>query len=271
MYKYVTISIVILVFSLLIGCQKENSIYSPEHSQFKLYINEIGYNPNWIEIYNDEDTAIDLRGFLLYADYKNKVRLSSNVIPSKGYIVYNLASIQGNNNLPVFINKNGGVVYLEDPYKKLVDKFEFVNLVDGGSYGRLPDGGNNYIYFDTPTPMQSNYTFMMPNQPPVIKDVSFSPINPMPFQEVAVSAFIFDDHGLTSAKLIYYDDINNVEYKADFTNTCCDPRKLEAKIQGFPANYKISFYITATDDSSAVSFYPDGAPAVKISYEVGNK
>jgi len=261
--------IVIFFFILFLGCNKDNSYFAPELSNLKIYINEIGFNPSWIELYNDEDSAVNIGGFYLFSDYNKKIKLNSNLIPSKGYIIFNISSNQGNNNLPILINKENGIIYLEEPNKKQVDKLEFSKISDGKSYGRIPDGGVNLIHFDIPTPMQSNFTFLMPNQPPIIKDVTFYPINPNPYQEVTVSAFIFDDHMLTSAKL-FYSDNNNAEYESEFTNTCCDPRKLEAKIKGFPINTIVSFYIKATDDSSSVSYFPNGAPTITLSYQVSS-
>ncbi len=201
--KFLIITISIFI---IFGCKKENSTFVPEHSQFKIFINEVGVNPNWIELYNNEDTAFNLNGFQMFVDYKNNIKIKNAVIPAKGYIIFNLSLNQGGNNLPIIIDNKKGTVYLEDPVKKQVDKLEFSNLVDGKSFGRLPDGGNEYFYFEIPTPMKSNYTFLMPNQPPIIKDVSFSPINPFSFQEVTVTAFIYDDYKLISAKLIYFDD-----------------------------------------------------------------
>lgn len=230
----------------------------------------MGYNPNWVELYNNEDSSINLNGFCLFINNKNKVKLNSVVIPAKSYLVFNFSPNQSDYNLPIIINKFNGVLFLKDPNKKQVDKLEYSNLPDGKSFGRIPDGGNELIYFNTPTPMLSNYTFLMPNKPPIIKDVSFYPTNPLPFQEVTVTAFIFDDYALTSAKLFYNDD-NIAEYESDFINKSCDPRKVEAKIKGFPPMTNVSFYIKVSDDSSAISFYPDGAPAVNINYIVGEK
>ncbi|MDP3148840.1 MAG: CotH kinase family protein [Ignavibacteria bacterium] len=54
------------------------------------------------------------------------------------------------------LDSSGETVYLTDSTGNIVDEVTFGFMPTGLSYGRKPDGGINWLYFQTPTPKTSN-------------------------------------------------------------------------------------------------------------------
>ncbi len=122
---------------------------------------EDGEYPDWIEIYNATDEAINLSGYRLTDDPDSltKWTFPSVVLGSQDYlVVFASGKDKTDNELHTnfSIKASGEPLYLMAPAGFLVDYVEEQSLLTDQSYGRLMDGGNAWANFVTSTPNASN-------------------------------------------------------------------------------------------------------------------
>ncbi len=118
---------------------------------------------DWIEIYNAGNFPVDLTGFGLTDDktYPYKWVFTGDIeIPAKGYLLIwasNKDTIIGD-----FIHTNfalsgaGEFIGLSSPTQIFIDSITFGSQTADRSYGRKPDGSQNWMIFISPTPGFSN-------------------------------------------------------------------------------------------------------------------
>ena len=139
------------VAALATSCKKdeEGDIVPPGQSAVSgLYINEVySCNPDWVELYNDNDTEMDLSGFILQdekgADEEYKMP-DGTVIEAKSYLVVDAFSFG-------LSSSNGDAVTLLDMQRRIIDAVDLPAMEDGTSYGRQTDGSDSWKVFDVPT------------------------------------------------------------------------------------------------------------------------
>lgn len=163
------------------------------HAQ-KIYINEflasnVTINPDnidfddysdWIEIYNDENSNVDLSGYYLTdsLDILSKWQIPQGTyIPAKGYLYF---WADGFDDKPGTIHQRdaepfnqfatrdyhlnfkvsalGEEIGLSNPELVLIDSVVFDKQITDVSFGRKPDGSSNWFYFGEPTAGHSNIT-----------------------------------------------------------------------------------------------------------------
>ncbi|MEJ2052722.1 MAG: CotH kinase family protein [Calditrichaceae bacterium] len=142
---------------------------------------DFGDFSDWIELYNDEDTDINLGGFYISDDFSMPAKWQippNTIIPAKGFYLlwaddYN--DIPGQNyirewwpnNIPYTtqwchtnfkLSKDGDGIGLYESDGSPVDTLLFEEQVTDVSYGRQPDGSDNFYFFGEPTPIASNST-----------------------------------------------------------------------------------------------------------------
>ncbi|TDG36392.1 lamin tail domain-containing protein [Pedobacter changchengzhani] len=142
-------------------------------SAVKIFINEAfsdgtkdATDPDWVEIYNGSDIAVDLSGYAFYdegikssAGAKPKRILNSGtIIPAKGFLVLKTENTAGEYAVEFGLGSSGDAVYLENTTGIVVSSLDFssISLVGKKSYGRQPDGSTNFVIFTTPTKGTSN-------------------------------------------------------------------------------------------------------------------
>ncbi len=114
-------------------------------------------SPDWVELYNPNDQPIDISGYLMYdpSTTTNKwVVPAGTVIPAKGFIAINCDDAVTGANFK--LSSGGEDVNLEKPDGTLVDRVVFPALTTNTSYGRYPDGSNNWQVLNTPTKGAAN-------------------------------------------------------------------------------------------------------------------
>jgi len=144
-----------------------------EPSELKVFINEVNSTGKWIEIYNDEDQAIDLEGFTL-ARYNNDNAIAQIALPAgaiiaaKGFLVLYqgeavLSPVEGAIDCMTFGISSDKFWYfvLRDTNSRLVDNTfnvgfpQTVTVFGGKSWARESDGSATIVTFE-PTPGKSN-------------------------------------------------------------------------------------------------------------------
>jgi hypothetical protein len=106
-------------------------------------------NPDWIEIYNVGNQDVDLTGWKIYdnggqAGTKPKKEFpAGEIIPANGFYVI----ITDDTTASGFgLSSNGETVWLENPDGTVADELTFPALDVSQSYGRKPDGSDNFLY-----------------------------------------------------------------------------------------------------------------------------
>jgi hypothetical protein len=124
-----------------------------------LVLNEIfsqgnAQDPDWIEIYNKSNFEADLQGWKIYDNggqggTKPKMTFPSGAkIPAKGFfvIVVDDGSAAG-----FGLSSSGEQVWLEKPNGTIADQITFPSLTSTQSFGRFPDGSDNWQVLNSVT------------------------------------------------------------------------------------------------------------------------
>ncbi|HNX79156.1 MAG TPA: lamin tail domain-containing protein [Prolixibacteraceae bacterium] len=139
----------------------------------KLYINEAfadgtkdATDPDWVEIYNDSEIAVDLSGYAFYDDgirtsagaKPKRILNNGTVIQPKGFLVLKTEYTSGEYTVEFGLSTSGDGAYLDNKEGVMVASLDFttINLAGKKSYGRKPDGSNTLVVFTTPTKGSSN-------------------------------------------------------------------------------------------------------------------
>jgi hypothetical protein len=126
-----------------------------------------GQYEDWIEIYNYGDTAIDLAGMYLTDDLDNPTawqfpagRTAETTIASGGYLVVWVdGDILDTPGLHAGFSLNAAgeeIGFFEADGVKQIDAITFSDQVPNLSYGRSPDGSQDWRFFPNPTPGTAN-------------------------------------------------------------------------------------------------------------------
>ncbi len=155
----------LFLLSFLVGLNYFNS-YS------QLYINEIltanvTINPDdeyrnygdWIEIYNAYDYSVNLINYSI-TDHNNdleKYRFKNSIyIEAGGFILVWADGYDNWAHLNFSLDNDGECIALINPDGDIVDSITYRKQIPDVSFGRQPDGSNNWVYFADPTPESSN-------------------------------------------------------------------------------------------------------------------
>jgi hypothetical protein len=127
--------------------------------------NAVNEYDDWIEIYNDSESAINLAGMYLSDDpadpFKFKIPDTDDVkttIAAKGFLVFwaDQSKSQGELHANFKLSSAGesvGIYYLDG---RTIDQKSFSAQADDTSYGRTTDGGLPWKVFSVPTQGSSN-------------------------------------------------------------------------------------------------------------------
>ena len=227
---------------------------------------EPGEYPDWIELYNGEETAVNLEGFYLSDDPLNLTQypIPAGVsIPAGGFLLFYADNDpeQGDLHTNFGLKAGGETIFLvAADGTSIVDTYDFGLQTADVSEGRLPDGTDNWTFFTTPTPGLSN-SFV----PPMIIGTMHLPTTPESMEEVLVRADISDNDGAIIAATLYYSStgsFNSVPMVLSLGDT------YEAMIPGFAGGTLVDYYITAEDNHGLRTSDPQGAPSMVYSYVV---
>lgn len=169
----------LLVFSCLIvwGCDEANEITGGNDfnndNGANLFINEFLASNNacyadesdeyddWIELYNRSDKSVDLSGYFLTDNLSNprKFQIADGItIEPGGFLLFwtDNETEQGNFHCNFKLSAAGEEIGLYTPKSVPVDTLTFGEQSTDISYGRYPDGGDEWKFFESPTPGKLN-------------------------------------------------------------------------------------------------------------------
>jgi hypothetical protein len=109
---------------------------------------------DWIELYNPNDTAVDLDGYALSDDeaIAGKWRFPAVSIPAQSHLVVFASDLNRTNaeaqlHTNFKLSSSGETLILSDAALRLVDRFQFPSLAPDQSIGRVPDGSADFQFF----------------------------------------------------------------------------------------------------------------------------
>jgi len=146
-----------------------------KNKEYQLVINEVMANnrssirdedgdyESWIEVFNNGDTAVNLKGFGLSDDSKQPFlwAFPDTVIEPKSFLIV-WASAKNKSVEDAYlhtnfkVNNKDKVIILTAPYGKWNDIFALEPMEDNISYGRVPDGSLELYGLDGGTPGKAN-------------------------------------------------------------------------------------------------------------------
>jgi len=115
--------------------------------------------PDWIEIYNGSDMAVNISNFAIYdnggqSGSKPKLKIpDGTIIPAKGFYVV-VTDVGGDSGFG--LSSGGEEVWLENASGNIIDNVQFPAMENNQSYGRNPDGSQNWELLNTITKGQPN-------------------------------------------------------------------------------------------------------------------
>ena len=128
--------------------------------------------PQFIELYNHSTAGVDVSGCILTDDATtNKFIIpAGTTIPAAGFVAFTQAQFN------FTLNGAGETLYFIKPDgSRILDAVQFGAQADGVSYGRWPDGANDFYAFTTNTPGTNNSSIAIGNI--VINELMYDPIS----------------------------------------------------------------------------------------------
>jgi len=175
--RFATISVYLSVLTLLIILGSCTPIVIDETGNASIgtiFINEVmAWNtgsafddnkatfPDWVEIYNGGNEPIDLSLHYLTDNLKKQKKWqfpSGTVIEPGAYLVFWCDGDNIDNHTNFKLGSEGEEVGIYNSVGMLVDYVEFDAMGRDVSYGRKPDGGDTWLYFDETTAGSANTT-----------------------------------------------------------------------------------------------------------------
>ena len=128
--------------------------------------------PQFIELYNHSTNSVDVSGCILTDDpATNKFVIpSGTVIGPAGFVSFTQSQFG------FTLNGEGETLYFIKPDdSRVLDAVQFGAQADGVSYGRWPDGANDFYAFTTNTPGTNNSAIVIGDI--VINELMYDPIS----------------------------------------------------------------------------------------------
>jgi len=237
----------------------------------EIFSRGVALDPDWIELYNSSDNAVDISGYKIYdsggqSGSKAKMTIpASTTIASKGYyvIVVDDAASANPSGSNFGLSSAGEEVWLESSAGYVIDDVIFPDMSASTtiSYGRKPDGSSTWETLTTVTKNGPNSATAA-----TITGLAINPTAPKATDAVVVSATITDAQGLSTVKLYYkvgsgtYTFVTMTHVGDVYSGTI--PAQAAASV--------VSYYIEATNTQSIISYSPNTAPATAATYTVAS-
>ena len=228
---------------------------------------EYGGFDDWFEIYNADSVAVDIGGYYVTDNLDSpdsyqipKTDPAKTTIQPGGFLVLwaDKDTLQGVTHVDFRLSGDGEAIGLVMPDgRTFVDQLTYDAQQTDFSYGRNPDGSDNWQVYAKATPGASN-TGASTNLPPQISNVSVSPDSLTASTEVVVSAKVSDEN-LQSVTITY----GEAEAISNTATMTLSDSLYQANLGTFNDGTRVFFYITATDEEA------ESTVSDTLSFEVG--
>ncbi|TVR18768.1 MAG: T9SS C-terminal target domain-containing protein [Balneolaceae bacterium] len=161
MYRFVYLIFTFLL--LFTSAEAQVVINEIQASNGSTFFDEDGEAEDWIELYNNGSETVSLNGFGLSDDYDNPFRWTiPNVsIEPGGYLLIwasgkDRTSTASELHTNFSISSDGEEIILTRPDGTRMDEIPPIPIPRDISYGRYPDGSDQFYFFEEPTPGSQN-------------------------------------------------------------------------------------------------------------------
>lgn len=120
---------------------------------------ETGDFSDWFELYNSENTSVDISGWFVTDNFNapEKWQIPAGTVMSAGdYFVFMADGLDSGLHTNFKLSADGEEIALYTSAGVLADSISFSRQTSDISYGLFPDGGSARVYFDLPTPGSPN-------------------------------------------------------------------------------------------------------------------
>jgi len=217
---------------------------------------------DWVEIYNSGSAPVNLKNYYITDNLSQpqKFKIQSDlIVESSGYVLIwaDDANIGSHTNFK--LNADGESIGLYDPAIRLIDTVTFGIQQTDVSFGRFPNGTNNWYMFSLATPGSSNQESGISN---ILPAPNISLQSGFYLTPVSVSAL----HGLTGVTIRYTTDgkipaASSSIYPDSLTIDSTSVLRYRAFKDGFtPSTTETrTFFINETTDLPVFSLVTDPA------------
>jgi hypothetical protein len=246
-YKYIICSLLFVLFSAT-SCV-EDAVYeadSPDVATSTVKLNEIMStgSPDWIELYNEGTTSVDLSGFKL-TDTSQEWIIDNLTIESGSYVTFDCDDSNVSNVSTNFkISSGGEEITLYNASGELIDQITTPDMASqiGLTYGREIDGGEIWTVQSASKGVANSNV----NNPPVLIAEPLTEFTEV--YEVTAS----DANGIASVKLVYLVNGGVQSIEMALVNG-----KYKTSVPTSKVGDLVSYYVVATDITGMVSYYPE--------------
>ncbi len=224
---------------------------------------------DWFEIYNADSVAVDVGGMYVTDDLGKpdawqipKTDPAKTTIQPGGFLVIwaDKEPHQGVNHADFALSGGGEAIglFMSDGRTE-IDSYTYGPQQTDVSFGRSPDGSDNWKSMSSPTPGASN-SGAPSNSAPEIKNIGVSPDTVSATTPVVITAEVTDvDDNLSSVMISY----GTEGALTDSKNMTVNGALYQAELGTFADGSRIFFFITATDDKG------ESVTSDTLSFEVG--
>ena len=226
---------------------------------------EFGNNGDWIELYNYGVNEVDITGMFMSDMVDDPTHYSFNptVIPSEGYLliwcdntVNDIITDPDTLHASFKLGAGGETVLLSYTANTIIDSLTFGPQTADISYGRYPDGTDDWLFFSVPTPRESNFI----TAGPIITDVIRDPMFPEFTDDVIVTAEVTTTETGLSVILKYNNGAGYVDVEMLDDGLSGDGEAGDNVFGGtIPAMEKgthVNWFIAASDEAPSTTFFP---------------
>lgn len=269
--NFVKLALSLFVLSTLLvvsACSSDEDTDPKITAAEGLFINEISASgDDWVELYNSTTSTKDISGYVIHDDGDTEYELPpGTTIPAKGYLV--IICDDGNTGLHTNfkLSSDGETVTLKNAGGEIAEAVTYPKLDNGQSYGRYPDGTDNFSISGLTSKGLSNNE----SNAPAITTVFRTPTVPALNQAVTINAEIQIPASVTigTVKLFYrfegaaYTEIAMTKPGAYYTAII--------PAQGAGVTGTMEYYVEAKSTTGATTYKPFDAPGDAYSYLLNN-
>jgi hypothetical protein len=256
--NFVKLSLSLFVFSAILifsACSSDEDKGPDITAAEGLFINEISAaGDDWVELYNSTNNAKDISGYIIYDDGDVEYQLpEGTTVPANGYLV--IICDDGNTGLHANfkLSSDGETVTLKNTDNEIAEAVTYPKLDNGQSYGRYPDGSENFAISGITSEGASNND----SNAPAITTIIRTPIVPELNEAVTIQAELTNTAQLSTVKLFYRFNSSGAYTEVAMTLTGA---YYTASIPGQAVTGEMDYYVEAKSTTGATSYKPFDAP-----------
>ncbi len=254
----VKLALSLFVFSALVifsACSSDEDKDPDITAAEGLFINEISASgDDWIELYNSTSNTKNISGYVIYDDGDAQYTLpEGTTILGNGYLV--LYCDDENNGLHTNfkLSSDGETVTLKNSTNEIAEVVKYPKLDNGQSYGRYPDGSDDFAISGITSEGASNNE----SNAPAITTITRTPLVPALNQAVTIQVELTNTAQLSTVKLFYRFNSTGAYTEVAMTKP---GNFYTASIPGQSVTGKVDYYVEAKSTTGAVSYKPFDAP-----------